>query len=62
MDRGSRVLSPAALPALAKRTAKELRSLPEGSLRLMNPHRYRVSLSPKLHELRLRLIEEARGG
>ena len=62
MDRGSRVSSPAALPALAKRTAKELRSLPEGSLRLMNPHRYRVSLSPKLHELRLRLIEEARAG
>lgn len=32
------------------------------SLRLMNPRPYRVALSPKLHELRLRLIEEARAG
>ena len=60
MDRGSRTCGPAALPALAKRAGKELRCLPEGCLRLMNPHRYRVSLSPKLHELRLRLTEEAR--
>jgi len=34
--------------------------MPEGSLRLRNPHRYRVALSPERHSLRLRLIGEAR--
>jgi nicotinate phosphoribosyltransferase len=62
MERGTRKCPPSALPAIAKRASKELRCLPEGSLRFMNPHRYRVALSPKLHELRLRLIEEAREG
>jgi nicotinate phosphoribosyltransferase len=62
VERGIRKCPPSALPAIAKRAAKELRCLPEGSLRFMNPHRYKVALSPKLHELRLKLIEEARAG
>jgi nicotinate phosphoribosyltransferase len=60
MAGGSRRCTPPALTAIAKRTVNELRWLPDGTLRLMNPHRYRVALSPRLHELRLRLIEEAR--
>jgi nicotinate phosphoribosyltransferase len=62
MAGGARRCTPPALTAIAKRAANELRCLPEGCLRLMNPHRYRVALSPRLHELRLRLIEEARAG
>jgi nicotinate phosphoribosyltransferase len=62
MEEGARRSSPPALTALAKRAASELRCLPEGSLRLTDPHPYRVALSPRLHELRLRLIEETRAG
>ncbi|HXL15095.1 MAG TPA: nicotinate phosphoribosyltransferase [Methylomirabilota bacterium] len=60
MRGGARSTPAPALTAIAKRTASELRCMPEGSLRLMNPHRYRVALSPELHALRLRLIGEAR--
>lgn len=35
----------------------QLRSLPPGSLRLINPHRYKVSMSSGLHQLRQQLIE-----
>ena len=60
MERGRRKCARSSLPALAKRTAEQLSHLPEGCLRFVNPHRYRVALSTKLHELRVRLIEEAR--
>lgn len=60
MEDGIRKVGSPALPALAKRASRELGCLPEGTLRFMNPHRYRVALSPRLHELRMRLIEEAR--
>jgi nicotinate phosphoribosyltransferase len=62
MEDGARRSSPPALTAMAKRAASELRCLPEASLRLTDPEPYRVALSPGLHELRLRLIEEARAG
>ena len=62
MEGGVRTYASPALPAAAKRAAKQLSCLPEGSLRFMNPHRYRIALSPKLHELRLKLIEQARAG
>jgi len=62
MESGSRTVASPALPAAAKRAAKQLSCLPEGSLRFMNPHRYRIALSPKLHELRLKLIDEVRAG
>ena len=38
----------------------QLRRLPEGCLRFINPHRYKVSLSRGLNELRLRLMDEVR--
>jgi len=57
---GARSAPEPALTAIAKRTASQLRCMPEGTLRLMNPHRYRVALSPELHALRLKLIEMAR--
>ncbi len=59
MERGVRKIASPALPAIAKRAANEIRCLPEGTLRFMNPHRYRVALSPQLQNLRVKLIEEA---
>jgi nicotinate phosphoribosyltransferase len=47
------------LPVLtdsADRCAHQLRRLPEGCLRLINPHRYKVGMSPGLNELRQRLL------
>lgn len=38
--------------------AKQLRRLPEGTLRLNNPHLYKVSISPALHDLREKLMSE----
>ena len=60
MERGMRTCRPTGLPMIAKRTAEQLSRLPEGTLRFINPHRYRVGLSPELHRLRTRLIEEER--
>lgn len=45
------------LDALADRCADQLRRLPEGTLRLTNPHRYKVAMSSGLHDLRTRLME-----
>jgi nicotinate phosphoribosyltransferase len=44
-----------ALDALADFAAAELQRLPEGSLRLHNPHRYKVSISSALYRLREQL-------
>jgi len=51
-----------ALDAMADRCAGELRRLPQGCLRFINPHRYKVSISRGLHELRTRLLEEVQQG
>jgi nicotinate phosphoribosyltransferase len=40
------------LSAMAGRCRDQLARLPEGCLRLVNPHRYKVSISSALHELR----------
>jgi nicotinate phosphoribosyltransferase len=61
MEHGKRTRGPVPLPTLAKRTHAELARLPDGCLRFIHPHRYRVALSARLHELRLGLIERARG-
>lgn len=45
------------LEALADRCAGQLQQLPEGSLRLVNPHRYKVSMSIGLKALREQLME-----
>jgi len=62
MEGGGRRSSASALTAIARRASNELRCLSEGTLRLSDPDPYRVTLSPKLHGLRLRLLEEARTG
>lgn len=45
------------LDQLAAHCAAQLRALPQGSLRLINPHRYKVSMSLELHNLRQQLMD-----
>jgi nicotinate phosphoribosyltransferase len=50
------------LDEMADRTACQLTRLPQGCLRFINPHRYKVSISRGLNELRRRLAEEIQQG
>ncbi len=50
------------LDEMADRTACQLTMLPQGCLRFINPHRYKVSISRGLNELRRRLAEEIQQG
>ncbi|HKY31843.1 MAG TPA: nicotinate phosphoribosyltransferase [Candidatus Polarisedimenticolia bacterium] len=60
MDEGRRCGPSPALAEAASRARESLKRLPEGTLRLLNPHRYRVALTRRLHALRARMIDEAR--
>jgi nicotinate phosphoribosyltransferase len=63
MSGGKRVSGPMeSLDSMADRSAAQLKALPSGCLRFINPHRYKVSISAKLNELRLRLAEDVRKG
>lgn len=59
MSEGTRCLQQAPLEELADRCADQLKRLPQGCLRFINPHRYKVSISSGLNELRSRLMEKA---
>lgn len=61
MEDGRRTLAEETLEVMAARCATELSRLPQGCLRFINPHRYKVSLSPELNALRNRLIAKVRG-
>jgi nicotinate phosphoribosyltransferase len=50
------------LDEMADRTAFQLKKLPQGCLRFINPHRYKVSISRGLCDLRQRLIEDLQRG
>lgn len=56
MQAGQRLLQSPPLPQLAAYCSAQLHALPQGSLRLINPHRYKVSMSPELHNLRQQLM------
>jgi len=58
MQGGVRCAPAATLEMAAERGARDLSLLPEGCLRLFNPHVYKVSISAGLNALRLRLIGE----
>jgi len=58
MDQGRRTAAREPLDAMAARSAEQLRKLPAGSLRFINPHRYKVSMSRGLNDLRMRLMRE----
>lgn len=53
---------PETLDNMADRTAMEAPRLPQGCLRFINPHRYKVSISWKLNNLRNGLIDQVRKG
>jgi len=57
---GRRVYDPPPLPEVRRRVADELSRFHAGVKRFVNPHRYPVGLERGLHELRTRLIVEAR--
>jgi nicotinate phosphoribosyltransferase len=48
------------LAQIRERTLSELARLPTGVKRFLNPHEYPVGLEPSLHELKTRLVLEAR--
>jgi nicotinate phosphoribosyltransferase len=50
------------LDEMADRTTFQLKRLPQGCLRFINPHRYKVSISRGLCDLRLLLAEEVQKG
>jgi nicotinate phosphoribosyltransferase len=60
--RGGRVVyEPPPLPAIQARAKEQLASLHPGIRRFVNPHEYPVGLAQELHELKARLVREARG-
>jgi len=62
MEEGKVCIPSPTLDEMADRSAEQLKLLPEGSLRLENPHIYKVSISYGLHNLRTQLIEEVHRG
>lgn len=58
MSGGSRVMPRESIDSMAERCKGELSRLPSGCLRLINPHRYKVSISERLKCLRETLIDE----
>lgn len=62
MSEGGRLHRSESLSVMADRCARELSLLPQGCLRFMNPHRYKVSISEQLNGLRNSLIDTIRGG
>jgi nicotinate phosphoribosyltransferase len=50
------------LDEMADRCADQLRRLPPGCLRFINPHRYKVSISGRLKDLRTGLMDEIQHG
>lgn len=50
------------LNEMADRSHEQLSLLPQGCLRFINPHKYKVSISSGLNDLRLRLMDEVQQG
>ena len=61
MANGARCLAAASLAEAADLSARELKLLPDGCHRLVNPHVYKVSVSAALNELRLKMIAAVQG-
>ncbi len=58
MKNGRRTEAPETLFTMSERSRFELAGLPQGCLRFINPHRYKVSISAQLNDLRNRLIDQ----
>jgi len=59
MQKGRIIQPPSSLDAMADRCAEQMQRLPNGTIRLTNPHVYKVAISKGLHDLRQRLTQEA---
>lgn len=59
MQDGHSTLPASSLDAMADRCAEQLRLLPKGTVRLTNPHIYKVAISEQLHQLRSELMQKA---
>ncbi|MEZ4598750.1 MAG: nicotinate phosphoribosyltransferase [Syntrophotaleaceae bacterium] len=57
MENGKPTLPTESLETMADRCRDQLQRMPNGTLRLINPHTYKVSISPGLNALRNRLME-----
>jgi nicotinate phosphoribosyltransferase len=57
MEKGRATLPAESLETMADRCEEQLRRLPNGTLRMANPHIYKVAISPGMHELRNRLMK-----
>ena len=60
VDEGRRVVEEEPIDVAAQRRVADLERLDPGVRRLLNPHRYHVSLTPRLWELKQELIAAAR--
>ncbi len=60
LDQGRRLEDPAPLEELRARRVRDLERLDPGVLRLVNPHRYHVSLSTELWDLKQQLVAQLR--
>jgi nicotinate phosphoribosyltransferase len=58
MTDGRRCSTKETLDSMAQRCRGDLSNLPSGCLRLINPHRYKVSISNRLKCLRENLLED----
>jgi nicotinate phosphoribosyltransferase len=58
MENGQIIIDLPPLEEIADRCENQLARLPDGSLRLQNPHIYKVSMSRGLHQLRSELMAE----
>jgi len=62
MEGGRRTGVTPTLDTMADRSAAQLARLPQGCLRFINPHKYKVSISQGLNGLRNRLMAEVQEG
>lgn len=58
MEKGARSAPSPTLESSADHAVKELSRLPEGCLRLVNPHIYKVSISAGMNSLRMKLVTQ----
>jgi len=61
MRAGKPIYEPPPLGEVRARALAQVAGLPGGVKRFLNPHQYPVGLEPSLHELKTRLVLEARG-
>ena len=62
MEGGQRTRPAESLATMSERCRQQMRLLPAGTLRFVNPHRYKVSISERLKDLRGEMMQAAHIG